>query len=108
MSADVIFLFRVKTIAFATLPLRLAPVEKFPAKRGDFKSASPRWRLAAAGDPLAGLHDNKLPARARRGGKLRLFRVWKLYGDLKADGAAPAAYRALADRLREQRWLRRL
>jgi hypothetical protein len=108
MSADVIFLFRVKTIDFAIVPPRLVAVDKCPKKSAELKLASPRWRLAAAGDPLAGLDENKFAPRARRGGKLRLFRVWKLYGELKADGAAPADYRDVGERLRAQRWLRRL
>jgi hypothetical protein len=106
--ADVIPLFRVKPIAFAVVPARLGPVEKWPRKAAELKLASPRWRLASAGDPLAGLTDGKFAPRARRGGKLRLFRVFKLLGTLKADSAAPANYRDVVERLRAQRWLRRL
>jgi hypothetical protein len=106
--ADVIPLFRLKAITFATTPLRLASVDKWPCKAAELKLGSPHWRLAGAGDLLAGLDDAKFARRARRGGKLRLFRVFKLLGDLKADAAAPVAYRDVGERLRAQRWLRRL
>lgn len=105
--ADVIQLFRVKTLAFVGVPLRLAAVEKWPLRAAQLKHASPRWRLASAGDPLAGLGDGKFARRARRGAKLRLFRVFKLIGALKRDVAAPS-YRDVGERLRAQRWLRRL
>jgi hypothetical protein len=106
--ADVIPLFRVKPIDFAIVPPRLDPVEKWPRKTAELKLASPRWRLAVAGNPLAGLGDGKFAPRARRGGKMRFFRAYKLIGTLKADSAAPAAYRDVVERLRAQRWLRRL
>jgi hypothetical protein len=106
--ADVIPLYRVKSIAFAIVPPRLDAVDKWPRKSAELKLASPYWRLAVAGDPLAGLTDGKFAPRARRGGKLRLFRVFKLLGPLKGDGATPANYRDVGERLRAQRWLRRL
>ncbi len=106
--ADVIQLFRSKPIAFPTVPPRLLPLDKWPRKSGEMKLASPRWRLAVAGDPLAGLHESKLLRRAPRGGKLRLFRVFKLLGAHKAATATPRDYREVGERLRAQRWLRRL
>jgi hypothetical protein len=106
--ADVIPLFRVKPIAFAIVPPRLDAVEKWPRKTAELKLASPRWRLAAAGNPLAGLTDGKFAPRARRGAKLRFFRAYKLIGTHKVASAAPASYRDVVERLRAQRWLRRL
>jgi hypothetical protein len=106
--SGLIFLYRCKTIDFAIVPPRLNTVAKWPRKTREMKLGSPRWRLAAAGDPLAGLDDAKFARRARRGGKLRLFRVFKLLGAFKSEDAAPAGYRELGPRLREKRWLRRL
>ncbi len=104
--ADVIPLHRAKTVTFADAPARLLPVEKWPIKRVELKLRPRRWRRAAT-DPLAGLMAVKFAHPASRGGKLRLFRVFKLLTPHKHDPAAPR-YRELGERLRAQRWLRRL
>jgi hypothetical protein len=106
--AIVIPLHRFKAVSFLAPPARLVPVEKWPPKSGGLRYGlrQSRWGLVAT-DVLAGLTAHKYAHRAQRRGKLRLFRVFKLFGDLKR-GERPAAYRALPERVRTSRWLRRL
>src|SRR2546426_1927561 len=100
--AQVIPLRRIKTIIASVLAARFPTVERTPPKAQEFRPERPRSPLSkVAGrelDALSGLPMGKFVHRARRNAKLRLFRVFKLFGELKA---APAAtYRPVAARLR--------
>lgn len=110
--ADVIPIRRVKVIATAALAARfLGPdgVDKAPPKARELRSGRPPSRFAGRElDVLAGAPTAKPAARARRHGKLRLFRVFKLFDALKGEETAAEGYRPIADRLRLQRWMRRL
>jgi hypothetical protein len=106
---DVIPLRRIKMIVVDALAERFGPVEKAPPKRTEFRDARPVSRIAGRQrDALGGMAPSKFAARVRKNAKLRLFRIFKLLGDLKSAAAAPATYRAVADRLRSVRAARRL
>lgn len=106
MLAEIIPLHRVKVVCTRAPHGRFGAVEKSPPKARELRAGRPAARVASIQcDVLCGLQ--KLPHRARRARKLRLFRVFKLFGDLKA--AAPEVpYRAVGERLRRMRRMRRL
>jgi hypothetical protein len=107
--ADVIPLYRVKTIAARDLADRFRLVEKTPPKALEFRRGHRTPRFAGHElEAIAGVSTVKFTHRLRRSAKLRLFRVFKLMlRDLK-DGPAVDTYRPVAERLREARWMRRL
>jgi hypothetical protein len=107
--ADVIPFRRIKCILIEALATRFATVEKSPPKAREFRAARPPSRIAGRElDALYRLHSFKFVVRARKSPKLRLFRIFKLLGQLKSPIAAPAAYRPVAERLHLMRRLRRL
>jgi hypothetical protein len=108
--ADVIPLHRVKIVDTAALAARFegAWSDRAPDKARELRTERRPSRFAGRELDLLGTAlPLKLPPRARRFGKLRLFRVFKLFDALKAEPAA-ASYRPIGDRLRLQRWMRRL
>jgi hypothetical protein len=108
--ADVIPLHRVKIVDTAALAARFEGTarDRAPDKARELRTERRPSRFAGRElDVLATSLPLKLPPRARRHAKLRLFRVFKLFDALKAEAAAPS-YRPIADRLRLQRWMRRL
>jgi hypothetical protein len=107
--APIIPLRRIKTIVAAALAARFPSLERTPPKAQEFRAERPRPESKIAGrerDPLSGLQMGKFVHRARRHAKLRLFRVFKLFGDIKEVPAA--TYRPVAERLRVARWMLRL
>jgi hypothetical protein len=106
--AEVIPLRRIKLIVAATLAARFEAVEKAPPKTLELRLVRSLFRMAGRErDALAGMAAPKFAHRARHAGKLRLFRLFKLFGQLKAQ-AAPDSYRPVAERLRARRWMLRL
>jgi hypothetical protein len=108
---ELIPLRRIKTILVANcerLTARFAPVEKSPPKSRELRFLQPGARIARrVAAPVVGLGELKFVQRARRHAKLHLFRMWKLFGQLK-DERAETAYRPVAERMREARALLRL
>jgi len=108
---ELIPLRRIKTILVANcerLVARFAPVEKAPPKTSELRFLSPGTRIAQrVAAPVLGLQELKFVQRARRHAKLHLFRMWKLFGELKEEPAA-TVYRPVAERLREARSMLRL
>jgi hypothetical protein len=102
---------RIKTIVIETLAARFAPVERTPPKAHELRAGRPEGRilakLNAATVPLGSLADLKFVARARRHAKLHLFRMWKLFGEVKAAPMA-TVYRPVAERIREAGSMMRL
>jgi hypothetical protein len=95
---------RIKTIAVDLVAARFAHIEKAPPKWHELRLKSTAGRLAeriATVVPL-GLHELKFVPRVRRHAKLHLFRMWKLFGQLKAQ-PAETVYRPVAERLRTAR-----
>ena len=102
---ELIPLRRIKTIfvtAGGRLAARFAPVEKAPPKTRELRFLSPGGRIARMAAPVIGLAELKFVQRARRHAKLHLFRMWKLFGQLK-DESVETAYRPVAERIREAR-----
>ena len=103
---ELIPLRRIKTILIANcdrLAARFAPVEKSPPKTRELRFLSPGARIAQRiAAPVLGLKELKFVQRARRHAKLHLFRMWKLFGQLKCE-PVETAYRPVADRIREAR-----
>jgi hypothetical protein len=99
---------RIKTIVVATggrLAARLAVVEKTPPKSRELRFIAPGRRISLrVASPVSGLAQLKFVQRARRHAKLQLFRMWKLFGEIKED-PVEMAYRPVADRLREARFM---
>jgi hypothetical protein len=98
-----------KRIALYELARRFACAEKGPPKHAELRRTE-RATSRVAGrerDPLAGIPLAKYAPRVRRVAKLRLFRVWKLFQELKAL-QPPPSYRPIAERLRSLRGRRRL
>jgi hypothetical protein len=98
---------RIKTIVVdrlsARMAARLAVVERTPPKTQELRFLEPGRRIAGrVASPVTGLAELKFVQRARRHAKLHLFRMWKLFGELKDESLA-TAYRPVADRLREAR-----
>ena len=85
---------------------RFAAVDKAPSKTFELRMKRPIARQESERlRPIAertGIVE-KLAHRVVRAGKLRLFRLWKIFGD-DADDATPVIPRPLAERLA---WLRR-
>jgi hypothetical protein len=106
----VIPLRRIKWIDVVDLAARFVSVEKSPPKERELRCSRPPSRIAGREqDALAALAVVKFAQRARRNAKLRLFRIFKLFTQLKRDAAAqPTAYRPVAERMRVARFLRRL
>jgi hypothetical protein len=115
---DIIPLYRAreqaapKLIARRELASRFgAAEEKAPRKEEELRMRrSPCWMEGREEDAIAGLAAVKFTPRTRRAGKLRLFRVWKLFQELKqvAKTADVTAYRPVAERLRGLKFRRRL
>jgi hypothetical protein len=103
---ELIPLRRIKTILVAKcerLAARFAVVEKSPPKSRELRFLSSGRSIARrVTAPAAGMGELKLVQRARRHAKLHLFRMWKLFGELK-EAPAETAYRPIAERLREAR-----
>jgi hypothetical protein len=98
-------------IVRAQLATRFAPEAKAPPKGDELRMGRAPGRMhGRCTDAIAGLQAVKYLPRARRAGKLRLFRVWKLFQDLKqvATTRDATAYRPVAERLRSLRFRRRL
>ena len=109
MAGEVIPLYRVKTIAYAADDKRFELLEKAPPKGLEALNVRPPSRFAGRElDALAGIAQNKFAHRSRMNSKLRFFRVFKLLTALKREELGEARYRPLAERLRMQRWMRRL
>ena len=88
---------------------RFAPVDKGPGKALELRPSRPVARREARLRPVAermSLSD-KLAHRVRGAGKLRLFRLWKVFGK-SAEAARPEITRPLAERLAWLRGTRRL
>lgn len=104
---------RIKTIVIERLAARFAPIEKSPPKTRELRARRPEGRilarLNAATVELGSFADLKFVARARRHAKLHLFRMWKLFGEVKAAPQAAATfYRPVAERIREAGSMMRL
>ena len=89
---------------------QLLRVEKWPDKRIELRvltsvdrSGSPRLRPVERTGFV-----EKVARRVHRAGKLRLFRLWKLFGKSGDEVALPLAPRLLAERLASLRRMRRL
>jgi hypothetical protein len=97
---------RIKTILIANcdrLAARFAPVEKSPPKTRELRFLQPGARIARrVAAPVLGLGELKFVQRARRHAKLHLFRMWKLFGEVKSE-PVETAYRPIAERIREAR-----
>lgn len=105
--APIIPLHRIKTIFTRALAARFGFVEKTPPKTIELR-AKPMGRIGGRTESaLGGMQLSKFAQRARRNAKLRLFRMFKLVGDLKVQPAA-SAFRPVAERLRVARWMMRL
>jgi hypothetical protein len=83
---------------------RYATVEKSPPKASEMRFVNPGERIAERVWPLPGLDDLKFVQRARRHAKMQLFRMWKLFGQIK-EQQAETAYRPVAERIRQARSL---
>jgi hypothetical protein len=107
------FILGDKTAALRTIAVdvleaaRYACVEKSPPKSRELRFVRPGERIAERVLPLSSLDDLKFVQRARRHAKMQLFRMWKLFGQLK-DQPAETVYRPIAERMREARSLLRL
>jgi hypothetical protein len=86
---------------------RFGKIERTPPKSSELRFVRPGERIAERVLPLRGLDDLKFVQRARRHAKMHLFRMWKLFGDLKEE-SAETVYRPVAERIREARSLLRL
>jgi hypothetical protein len=94
---------RIKTIVVSKIAARFAVIEKAPPKSRELRFVEPGLRLARrAASPVSGLGELKFVQRARRHAKLHLFRMWKLFGQLK-EAPVETAYRPIADRIRDAR-----
>ena len=86
-------------------------VDGEPPKTRELRSTRPMGRRIharlTATVQLANLADLKFVARARRHAKLHLFRMWKLFGEVKA-APTETVYRPVAERIREARSMMRL
>jgi hypothetical protein len=106
--APVIPLRRIKTVILDGLAARFGAIEKSPPKVLELRLARPLGRIAAKQlDALTGIQPAKFVHRARRHAKLHLFRMWKLFGELKAQPGA-SGFRPVAERVRVARWMLRL
>ena len=106
---EIIPLRRLKTVIAGALASRYAAVEKAPSKWRELRAAKPLGRiLLRVQGPLAGFRDAKFVQRARRNTKLRLFRVWKLFDEVKPDTTPVPGFRPVAERLKTARWMLRL
>jgi hypothetical protein len=107
--ADVIPLHPMKWVTPHDGGGRFLPHERTPPKTRELRLSRPVSRLAGREqDALDGVGVMKFAPRARRNGKLRFFRIFKLFTDVKDQVPAPPAYRPMAAQLRRMRWLRRL
>lgn len=107
--AEVIPLHPVKVVAPHDAGGRFAPHERTPPKTRELRLTRPVSRMPGREeDALDGVANMKFQPRARRNGKLRFFRIFKLFTDVKDLVPAPSAYRPMAAQLRRMRWLRRL
>ena len=86
---------------------RYATVEKSPPKSSEMRFLHPGARIAERVFALPGLDNLKFVQRVRRNAKMHLFRMWKLFGQLK-EQPAETVYRPVAERIREARSLLRL
>jgi hypothetical protein len=104
---EIIPLRRLKTVVAGALASRFAVVEKAPSKWRELRAAKPLGRilLRVQGSwPLSGFREVKFVQRARRHAKLRLFRVWKLFDEVKqCEPAAAPDFRPVAERLKAAR-----
>jgi hypothetical protein len=98
---------RIKTIVVDRLAERFAFIEKSPPKERELRLGKPEGRIAGREGVLGGLDQLKFVHRARRHAKLHLFRMWKLFGQLK-DEPAQTVYRPVAERIKEARAIMRL
>ena len=95
------------------VPLRFQAVEKAPDKCREARPSRPVARREAARlQPISertGVVE-KVALRVRRAGKLRLFRMWKMFGKHRdeAEESVAAVVRPLAERLAWLRGTRRL
>ncbi len=108
---EIISFRRIKTIVADALAARFAGVERTPPKSQELRLGRPGGRITERidliGAAVGGLGELKFVHRARRHAKLHLFRMWKLFGQLKGAPAA-TVYRPVAERLREARSMMRL
>lgn len=104
--APVISLNRVKLLEAQPPHPRLLPVERTPPKGREMRLCRAPSRIGGTErDVLEGL---PVPMRrAPRARKLRLFRSFKLFNDLKTE-TRHVLTRPLGDRLRRIGWMRRL
>jgi hypothetical protein len=93
-----------RTIVVHPLKARYASVEKSPPKSSEMRFVHPGARIAERVFALPGLDQLKFVQRARRHAKMHLFRMWKLFGQLK-EQPAETVYRPVAERIREARSL---
>jgi len=94
---------RIKTIVVERLAIRFATVERTPPKSNEMRMSRPVGRINARLTPtvqLDSLGDLKFVQRTRRHGKMQLFRMWKLFGEVKAIPAEMPLYRQVAERIR--------
>jgi hypothetical protein len=98
---------RIKTIVVEVLHQRYGCVEKAPPKSSELRFVRPGARIAERVLPLGGLDELKFVQRVRRHAKMHLFRMWKLFGELK-ESPTETVYRPVAARMREARSLLRL
>ncbi len=109
MAAEIIPLYRVKTIAYEADDKRFELLEKAPPKGLEAMNVRPPSKFAGRElDALQGTAQAKFAHRSCKSSKLRFFRVFKLLTAAKREELAEARYRPLAERLRLQRWMRRL
>jgi hypothetical protein len=102
----------VKTISLEGLRARFESVEKSPPKARELRAARPPSRIEGREqDALADTARVKFAQRSRKNAKLRFFRIFKLFPTLKLEETPrsdDARFRPIAERLRLQRWMRRL
>lgn len=104
-------LHRVKVVATLALAARFegpGAARKSPPKSREMRTVLPPSRLQGRElDVLGQVGGFKVARRALRRGKLRLFRVFKLFDAIKSEEAR-TAFRPIGERLERQRWMRRL
>jgi hypothetical protein len=98
--------FAVRTIFADALATRFASIEKAPPKTRELRISRPASAERVT-TPLGGLAQLKFVQRARRHAKLQLFRMWKLFGEIK-EAPSATVYRPVAERIKEARAMLRL